>query len=156
MSKKNKDDFIDEEEFLTAVSMNKKGGCVRMGKPPQETDETPCEAIVSEGESPTQRETGQEVPDAPAKSREHPEKKKAERLRGQNDTLIRLKASKENVQRMSVYIRIDIHKRFSVAAGVYKTTIGQMVDAILDEWWEKNRDEVKSLYYRDREVFDED
>jgi hypothetical protein len=57
---------------------------------------------------------------------------------------------------MSAYIRIDNHRRFSVAAGVYKTTIGQMVDAILDEWWEKNREEVKSKYYRDREVFDDD
>ena len=43
MNKKNKADFIDEEEFLSAVSMNKKGGCVRMGKPPQETDNTPHE-----------------------------------------------------------------------------------------------------------------
>ena len=48
MNKKNKADFIDEEEFLSAVSMNKKGGCVRMGKPPQETDNTPHETVPSE------------------------------------------------------------------------------------------------------------
>lgn len=136
MSKKSKDDFIDEEEFLSTVSMNKKGGCVKMGKPPQE--------IVQE-ESPHSEEP-----------QERTENKKTERKRNQDNTLVRLRASKENVQRMSAYIRIDNHKRFSVAAGVYKTTIGQMVDAILDEWWEKNRDEVKSLYYQGREVFEDE
>ena len=39
MSKKNKTDFIDEDEFLSTVTMNKKGGCVRMGKPPHGNEE---------------------------------------------------------------------------------------------------------------------
>jgi len=34
-------------------------------------------------------------------------------------------------------------------------TLGQIVDSILDEWWEKNRDEVKTLYDRDRNVFED-
>jgi len=155
MGKKNNTDFIDEEEFLSAVSMNKKGGCVRMGKPPQDMNETPLVEVQKE-ESETSHQETEEVAELPTKGKDGTEKKRTERQRGQNSSLTRLKSSKENAQRMSAYIRIDNHKRFSVAAGVYKTTIGQMVDAILDEWWEKNRDEVKSLYYRDREVFDED
>lgn len=155
MNKKNKADFIDEDEFLSAVSQNKKGGCVRMGKPPQETDDMLHDEEPRE-ESTSTAPDEQEPKELPPKSRDGNEKKKAERQRGQNGTLARLKASKENVQRMSAYIRIDNHRRFSVAAGVYKTTIGQMVDAILDEWWEKNREEVKSQYYRDREVFNDD
>ncbi len=155
MSKKNKTDFIDEDEFLSAVSMNKKGGCVRMGKPPQDEEETPQNMMLQESiDSPEQ--IGKDATLTPSKGKDNPEKKKTECQHGQSGTLGRLKASKENVQRMSAYIRIDNHRRFSVAAGVYKTTIGQMVDAILDEWWEKNREEVKSKYYRDREVFDDD
>ena len=154
MSKKNKTDFIDEEEFLSAVSQNKKGGCVRMGKPPQETDEPP-QTIEPPDEALSAAPIVQEPRNLTPKAKEGSEKKKAERQRGQNGTLVRLKSSKENMQRMSAYIRIDNHRRFSVAAGVYKTTIGQMVDAILDEWWEKNRDEVKGLYYQDREVFED-
>jgi hypothetical protein len=38
---------------------------------------------------------------------------------------------------------------------VYKVTLGQIVDSILDEWWEENRDEVKTLYDRDRNVFED-
>lgn len=155
MGKKNNADFIDEEEFLSAVSMNKKGGCVRMGKPPQGMDDTPRNEAHNEASEATHQET-ENVTELPTKGKDGTDKKRPERQRGQNSTLTRLKSSKENAQRMSAYIRMDNHKRFSVAAGVYKTTIGQMVDAILDEWWEKNRDEVKSLYYRDREVFDED
>lgn len=154
MSKKNKTDFIDEDEFLSAVSQNKKGGCVRMGKPPQEKDETPHDE--EHGEECISEDPDEQGPkELPPKSKEGNEKKKTERQRGQDGTLARLKSSKENVQRMSAYIRIDNHRRFSVAAGVYKTTIGQMVDAILDEWWEKNRDEVRSLYYQDRGVFED-
>ncbi len=118
--KKNHADFIDEEEFLSAVSMNKKGGCVRMGKSQQEA-------------APSSRPSEQNTQGTP---------------------LGKLKVGSENLQRKPAYIRLDNHNRFTVAAGVYKVTLGQIVDSVLDEWWEKNRDEVKSLYDRDRDVFD--
>lgn len=155
MGKKNKADFIDEEEFLSAVSMNKKGGCVKMGKPPQDDVDVPHTEKPQE-EAPPVQQAVTDVQDQPHRSMDGTEKKKQERQRVQNGTLVGIRTSKENVQRMSAYICIDNHRRFSIAAGVYKTTIGQMVDAILDEWWEKNRDEVKSLYYRDREVFEDE
>ena len=57
MNKKNKADFIDEEEFLSTVSMNKKGGCVKMGKPPQETEEVSHDAEPKEESVTTEQET---------------------------------------------------------------------------------------------------
>lgn len=154
MSKKNKTDFIDEDEFLSTVTMNKKGGCVRMGKPPQGNEEPSRNEDMQE-ESITSGQTGHETQSHPTQGREETDNKRTERQRGHNGTLARLKTSRENVQRMSAYISIDNHRRFSVAAGVYKTTIGQMVDAILDDWWEEHRDEVKDLYYQDRKVFED-
>ena len=97
MSKKNKTDFIDEDEFLSAVSQNKKGGCVRMGKPPQEKDETPHDEEHGE-ESISEAPDEQGPKELPPKSKEGNEKKKTERQRGQDGTLARLKSSKEKLK----------------------------------------------------------
>ena len=77
MSKKNKTDFIDEDEFLSAVSMNKKGGCVRMGKPPQDEEEVPQNMEPQESiESPEQVDKDATL--SPSKGKDNPEKKKSE------------------------------------------------------------------------------
>ena len=154
MNKKNKADFIDEEEFLSAVSMNKKGGCVRMGKPPQETDNTPHETVPSE-DNETLSQDQNDVSSPPQRSKEASPSKRTAKQSAQDSALGKLRGGSENIQRKPAYIRLDNHNRFTVAAGVYKVTLGQIVDSILDEWWEKNRDEVKKLYDRDRNVFED-
>ena len=154
MDKKNKADFIDEEEFLSAVSMNKKGGCVRMGKPPQETDNTPHETVPSE-DNETLSQDQNDVSSPPQRSKEASPSKRTAKQSAQGSALGKLRGGNENIQRKPAYIRLDNHNRFTVAAGVYKVTLGQIVDSILDEWWEKNRDEVKNLYDRDRNVFED-
>lgn len=154
MNKKNKADFIDEEEFLSAVSMNKKGGCVGMGKPPQETDNTPHETVPSE-DNETLSQDQNDVPSPSQRSKEASPSKRTAKQSAQDSALGKLRCGSENIQRKPAYIRLDNHNRFTVAAGVYKVTLGQIVDSILDEWWEKNRDEVKKLYDRDRNVFED-
>ena len=154
MNKKNKADFIDEEEFLSAVSTNKKGGCVRMGKPPQETENTPHEAVPSEVNE-TLSQDQNDVSSPPQRSKEASPSKRTAKQDAQGSALGKLRGGSENIQRKPAYIRLDNHNRFTVAAGVYKVTLGQIVDSILDEWWEKNRDEVKTLYDRDRNVFED-
>lgn len=155
MNKKNKADFIDEEEFLSAVSMNKKGGCVRMGKPPQETENKPHEAVPSEVNE-TLSQDQNDVSSPPQRRTEASPSKRTAKQGAQGSALGKLRGGSENIQRKPAYIRLDNHNRFTVAAGVYKVTLGQIVDSILDEWWEKNRDEVKTLYDRERNVFEEE
>ena len=155
MNKKNKADFIDEEEFLSAVSMNKKGGCVRMGKPPQETENTPNEAVPSEVNE-TLSQDQNDVSSPPQRSKEASPSKRTAKQGAQGSALGKLRGGSENIQRKPAYSRLDNHHRITVAAGVYKVTLGQIVDSILDEWWEKNRDEVKTLYDRERNVFEEE
>ena len=145
MNKKNKADFIDEEEFLSAVSMNKKGGCVRMGKPPQETDKTLHETVPSE-DNETLSQDQNDVSSPPQRSKEASPSKRTAKQSAQGSALVKLRGGSENIQRKPAYIRLDNHNRF---------TLGQIVDSILDEWWEKNRDEVKTLYDRDRNVFED-
>ena len=155
MTKKNKTDFIDEEEFLSAVSMNKKGGCVKMGKPPQEAEDT--------SHAPEQRETteaheheAQGIPAVPQKSKDTAQPRKASRQGAQDSPLAKIKAGRENVQRKATYISVKNHKRCSIAAEVYHIPRGQIVDYVLDGWWEQCRDEIKALYYRDKDVFEEE
>lgn len=155
MNKKNKTDFIDEEEFLSAVSMNKKGGCVKMGKPPQEAEESSHDTEPREvTEAHEQGE--QDIPTVPPKSKDTAQPRRASRQNTQDSPLAKMKAGKENVQRKATYISIKNHKRCSIAAEVYHIPRGQIVDYVLDGWWEQCRDEIKSLYYRDKDVFEEE
>lgn len=155
MNKKNKADFIDEEEFLSTVSMNKKGGCVKMGKPPQETEEVSHDAEPKEESVTTEQET-QDIPEPPTRSKETVPSRKTSRPSTQNSALAKLKAGTENVQRKATYISVKNHKRCSIAAEVYHIPRGKIVDYVLDGWWEQCRDEIKSLYYRDKDVFEEE
>ena len=155
MSKKNKADLIDEEEFLSAVSMNKKGGCVKMGKPPQETEEASNDTEIMDARGATGQEE-QDIHAASQKSEVTPQPGRTARQGTQDHTLAKLKAGRENVQRKAAYISVRNHKRCSIAAEVYHIPRGQIVDYVLDGWWEQCRDEIKSLYYRDRDVFEDD
>ena len=119
MNKKNKADFIDEEEFLSAVSMNKKGGCVRMGKPPQEIENTPHEAVPSEVNE-TLSQDQNDVSSSPQRIKEASPSKRTAKQGAQGSALGKLRGGSENIQRKPAYIRLDNHNRFTVAAGVYK------------------------------------
>lgn len=149
MGKNKEKDFIDEEQFLSSVSRNKVGGCVRVGKPPADVEPT----VSQEAHDNTPQDSQSPSSQPPVTQRQSTGRRSA-RQTPPDSALDRLKGSRENIQRKAVYVRIDHHVRYSMIADLLKVPIAQLMDSILDEWWEANRDEMQSLYDKGRCVFD--
>ena len=149
MSKNKEKDFIDEEQFLSSVSRNKVGGCVRVGKPPADVEP----AVSQEAHDETPKDNQPPSSQSPVTPRQGTGRRSA-RQTTSDSVLDRLKASRENLQRKAVYVRLDHHVRYSMIADLLKVPVAQLMDSILDEWWEANRDEMQSLYDKGRCVFD--
>lgn len=149
MGKNKEKDFIDEEQFLSSVSRNKVGGCVRVGKPPADVEPT----VSQEAHDNTPQDSQSPSSQPPVTQRQSTGRRSA-RQTPSDSALDRLKGSRENIQRKAVYVRIDHHVRYSMIADLLKVPIAQLMDSILDEWWEANRDEMQSLYDKGRCVFD--
>lgn len=122
-----------------------------MGKPPMETDKIPHDIESKKEYVPVEQ---QAIPQP--RSREIATSRKNKQSDTQGLAFARMKADKENVPRKAAYISVRNHKRCSIAAEVYHIPRGQIVDYVLDGWWAQCHEEIKSLYYRDRDVFEDD